>query len=119
MLPHLTYCYLVWHNCGSSEGRKIERIQERQLRAVFNSHSESYENLLVRAELSSLLNRRLRDITILMYKVKDGLAPSIVDEKYLRRKALPIFNAMNYGKHSLRYQGPHIWSKLDNKLKGS
>ena len=54
-----------------------------------------------------------------MYKVKDGLAPSIVDEKYLRRKALPIFNAMNYGKHSLRYQGPHIWSKLDNKLKGS
>ena len=25
----------------------------------------------------------------------------------------------NYGKHSLRYQGPHIWSKLDVKLKGS
>ena len=29
------------------------------------------------------------------------------------------FNTINYGKHSLRYQGPHIWSKLDNKLKGS
>ena len=25
----------------------------------------------------------------------------------------------NYEKHSLRYQGPHIWSKLDNTLKGS
>ena len=32
---------------------------------------------------------------------------------------IPTFNTINYGKHSLRYQGPHIWSKLDIKLKGS
>ena len=37
----------------------------------------------------------------------------------LSRKALVIhletviFITINYGKHSLRYQGPHIWSKLD------
>ena len=66
--------------------RKIERIQERALRAVFNSHSESYENLLARAELPSLLNRRLQGIAILMYKVKYGLAPSIVNEP-LKRKS--------------------------------
>ena len=82
ILPHLTYCHLVWHNCRSSDSRKIERIQERALRAVFNSHSESYENLLVRAELPSLLNRRLQDIAILMYKIKYGLAPSIVNELF-------------------------------------
>ena len=123
------YCHLVWHNCRSSDSRKIERIQERALRAVFNSHSESYENLLVRAELPSLLNRRLQDIAILMYKVKYGLAPSIVNELFKRKSTsyslrnsdfdIPTFNTINYGKHSLRYQGPHIWSKLDNKLKGS
>ena len=32
---------------------------------------------------------------------------------------IPTFNTINYGKHSLRYQGAHIWSKLDIKLKGS
>ena len=78
ILPHLTYCRLVWHNCRSSDSGKIERIQERALKAVFNSHSESEENLLVRAD-----------------------------------------NTINYGKHSLRYQGPYIWSRLDNKLKDS
>ena len=26
---------------------------------------------------------------------------------------IPTFNTINYGKHSLRYQGPHIWSKID------
>ena len=127
ILPHLTYCHLVWHNCRSSDSRKIKRIQERAriIRAVINSHSESYENLLVRAELPSLLNRRLQDIAILMYKVKYGLAPSIVNELFKRKSTsyslrnsdfdIPTFNTINYGKHSLRYQGPHIRSKLDIK----
>ena len=35
ILPHLTYCHLVWLNCRSSDSRKIKRIQERALRAVF------------------------------------------------------------------------------------
>ena len=104
ILPHLTYCHLVWHNCRSSDSRKIERIQERALRAVFNSHSESYENLLVRAELPSLLNRRLQDIAILMYKVKYGLAPSIVNELFKQKSTsyslrnsdfeIPTFNTI-------------------------
>ena len=56
-------------------------------------------------------------------------APSIVDELFKQKRTsyplrnrdfdIPTFNSINYGKHSLRYQGPHIWSKLDNKLKGS
>ena len=112
ILPDLTYCHLVWHNCRSSDSRKIERIQERTLRGVFNSHSESYENLLVRAELPSLLNRRLQDIAILMYKVKYRLAPSIVNELFKSKSTsyslrnsdfdIPTFNTINYGKHSLR-----------------
>ena len=32
---------------------------------------------------------------------------------------IPTFNTINYGKHSLKYQGPRIWSKLDSKLKDS
>ena len=59
ILPHLTYCHLAWHFCRASDSRKIERIQERALRAVFKSFSEPYEELLKKAKLSSLLNRRL------------------------------------------------------------
>ena len=35
ILPHLTYCHLTWHFCKASDRRKLERIQERGLRAVF------------------------------------------------------------------------------------
>ena len=37
ILLHITYCHMVWHNCRSSDSRKIEQILERALRAVFNS----------------------------------------------------------------------------------
>ena len=75
IMPYLTYCHLVWHFCKASNTRKVERIQERALRIVYNSHSETYMNLLERAKLPSLLNRRLQDIVILMYKVKYRLVP--------------------------------------------
>ena len=64
-----------------------------------------------------------------MYQVKYSLTPSIVDELFKQKSTsyslrnsdfdFPTFNTINYGKHSLRYQGPYLWSKLDNKLKDS
>ena len=53
IMPYLTYCHLIWHFCKASDTRKVERIQERALRIVYNSHSETYMNLLDRAKLPS------------------------------------------------------------------
>ena len=35
ILPRLTYCHLVWHFCRASDSRKLERVQERALRAIY------------------------------------------------------------------------------------
>ena len=35
ILPHFTYCRLVWHFCRASDTRRLEISQERDLRAVF------------------------------------------------------------------------------------
>ena len=43
ILPHLTYCDVVWHFCKSSDKKKTERIQERALRTVFKSKSETLQ----------------------------------------------------------------------------
>ena len=68
-IPHLTYCHLAWNFCKSSDSRKIERVQERALRAIYKSKTETCEELLARARLPTLYNRRLQDIATLMYKV--------------------------------------------------
>ena len=42
----------------------LERIQERALRVIYQSHSATYEELLRHACIASLYNRRLQDITV-------------------------------------------------------
>ena len=58
ILPHLTYCHLIWHFRKSifRQKKKVERIQERALTAIYRSHSDTYEELLERANLPTLYN---------------------------------------------------------------
>ena len=77
--------------------------------------------------MPTLYNRRLQDIAILMYKVKHGMVPSFISDIFsvkssrysLRNRNfnIPSFNSVYYGKHSLRYLGPYLWSKLSNEVK--
>ena len=41
ILSHLTYCHLVWNFCKASDRKKLERVQEKALKAVFNK-KQSY-----------------------------------------------------------------------------
>ena len=59
-----------WHFAMASDKRKLERIQERPLRVIYLDKTSSYEDLLKRANLDTLNERRLKDILFLMYKVK-------------------------------------------------
>ena len=125
ILPHLTYCQKIWHFARASDKRKLERMQEKALRAVFLNKTSTYEQLLVKAHLPSLNNRRLEDILILMYKVKDSKAPSFLcdlfslsNKKYNLRNSdfdLPRFKTVRFGKQSITYLGPHLWAKLSKK----
>ena len=120
VLPHLTYCHLVWHFCRASD--LCKRLQERGLREVYNENQASYLQLLERAKLPNLMNRRLQDICILMYKVLYKLCPSYIfnifkehSSKYNLRQSdffTPRYNSVTYGKHSLRHLGPKLWAKL-------
>ena len=119
ILAHFTYCYTVLHFCKASDKRQLERVQERALRAIFNSKSDSYEELLLKAKLPSLYNRRLQDIIILMYKVKKSISPDYVNIIFevtdngnsLRNVDFDrprYLNTVHYGKHSLRYFGIYL-----------
>ena len=79
VLPYRSYCHLVWHFCKASDRGKIERLQEC---AVYRIKSASYQTLLKISGQPTLQNRRLQDIAILMYKVKNNLAPTNVAELF-------------------------------------
>ena len=129
ILLYLTYCHLVWHFCKSSDARKLERLQERELGAVYSDKHTSCSQFLKRAELPTLLNRRLQDICILMYKVKHKLCPTYIcnifndhNSSYFLRQSdfsIPSYNTVTYGKHSLCYLGPRLWGKLSLEVRSA
>ena len=113
----------------ASDSRKLERLQERALRLVYNTTTESYDALLKRAnlKLTTLKNRRMHDILILMFKVKNKLTTNqIADICYINKEntnskrynlrnadfVLPWFKTVTYGRNSLRFLVPQLWSKF-------
>ena len=91
---------------------------------MYNTTTESYDTLLKIAKLTTLQNRRLQDILlILMFKVKNKLTvnqiadifnineENINSKRYNLRNAdfvLPRFKTVTYGRHSLRFLGPQL-----------
>ena len=127
ILPHLTYCHLVWHFCNASDQRKLERIEELALRAVYKTRSVSNQELLDRTKLPTLYNERFQDIGTLMFKVKQSLEPVNISDLFNLKNTpynlpnsdfeLPRFETIKFGRNSIRYMGPLIWSKLPRHLR--
>ena len=46
IVSNFSYCPLVWHFCGKTNNAKLEKIQGRSRRILFNDYTSSYEDLL-------------------------------------------------------------------------
>ena len=120
--------FLVWGDHGTCclvSFACFPSLRKRGLRAVFRDTHLNYQQLLDKANLPTLCNRRLQDICILMYKAKHNLCPRPIynlfqpsNHTYQLRQtdfALPRFNTTTYGQHSLRYLGSKLWHNLSRK----
>ena len=64
IMSHFNYCPLVWHFCGATNTKKLERIQFRAIRCVLLDFESDYETLSDRAGLPTLELSRKRAIVI-------------------------------------------------------
>jgi hypothetical protein len=47
ILSNFNFCPLSWHFCSEANTNKIEKIQERALRFIYNDYNSTYESLLI------------------------------------------------------------------------
>ena len=95
------------------------------LRTIFKDRVSPYGDLLTHAGMTSLYNMRLQDIAIFMFKIRNRLLPYNILELFssspsnynLRNSDFHVqrVKTVKYGKHSLRFFGPFLWSKLSMK----
>ena len=72
------YCPLVWHFCGVINNNKLEKIQERSLRILFNDYESDVHDLLDSIGGQTLAWRRLKYMFLKVYKcIKKVNAPCL------------------------------------------
>ena len=76
------YCPLVWMRCNRSLNTKINWVNERCLRIVYNNKKSKFNVLLVNDGPASIHYQNLQKLAVEMFKVSRGLSPKTVNELF-------------------------------------
>ena len=133
VLSNFNYCPLVWHFYSSKSLKKIEKIQERTLRILYNDSTSDYNQLLNKSSKASMEVKCLRNLALEIFKTLNHLNPEYMKEIFYKTTNLthrPFNikvnqnnttkygnNTTKYGNKSLRSLGPHIWNSLPKQIK--
>ena len=126
------YCPLIWYFSSAKPLLKIECIQKRALRFLYNDHVSLYEELLTKANSHYMNIYRLKILCIEIYKTINDLNPGYMNNifkrydtdrpvrsQHLNNLKVPRVNQETFGTDSLTSLGPKIWNNLPIHLKCS
>ena len=71
--------------CYRQANNIINKLHERALRIVLNDHISDFEELLHKSSEMSSHHRNIQMLMTELYKIKDELAPPIMDSMLNRR----------------------------------
>ena len=127
---NFNYCPLVWMFSSAKSLNKVESLQKRALRFLYEDYVSSYEELLQKAGKETMKVNRLRSLCIEIYKLINNINPTYMNEIFKLRKIsravrsnyklnldVPTINQVSFG--SLRYYGSKIWNSLSFHIKSS
>ena len=128
ILSNFNFCPLVWHFAKEGNLQKIEKIQYRALRFIYNDYDSSYESLLAIAHLPSLHVRRMRSMAIETFKILHGKSPMYLNDlisyktlsysfRYSAIVNIPRVRTTRYGLRSFRYAAAKLWNELPDHFR--
>ena len=116
-----SHCPLVWmFNLSRVLNARIDKIQERGLRIVYDDYTSSFEALLSRHGSVRIHHRNIQSVAVVMYKVKNGLCPELMKCLFQINPnprdgstfVIPNVKTEYMGKLSLSYFGPVVWENM-------
>ena len=128
IMSNFSYCPLTWHFCTEQNTKKIERIQERALRFIYDDYRSTYEHLLEQSKLPSLKTRRMRKIALETFKIINKMSPLFLQDlikiknhsynfRYTNTAEVPRPRTTRYGIKSFRYEAAKLWNSLPNETR--
>ena len=125
---NFVYCSVAYNSFMLSQSRKIEKLNKRALRIVCNKYDGTYDDLLKETGKEMLYVNRKNNLVEFVFKVINNAAPPMESNFFTKQVSpynmrdsnklvLPTFNTIQYGKKSIRYQGPSLWNSLPSDVK--
>ena len=79
IISQFGYCPLVWMFHSRGLNNKMNSLHERALRITYGDRSSSFEDLLKKDDSVSIHHRNLEALTPEIFKVKNNIAPEIME----------------------------------------
>jgi hypothetical protein len=128
ILSNFNYCSLTWHFCNERSTQKMERIQERALRFIYNDYLSPYITLLENSKFPALHVRRLKVMAIEAYKIFHRQGPTLLHDLLVPKTSkysfrydnivnVPHVRTTTYGLKSFRYSAAKLWNELPNSFR--
>ena len=112
------YCPLVWMFSSAKSLNKVESLQKRALRFLYEDYASPYEELLQKAGEENMKVNILRSFCIEIYKSINNINPTYMNEMFKLRKTRRVvrsnyklnldvvtINQVSFGDKSFRYYG--------------
>jgi hypothetical protein len=103
-LSNLIFCPLAWHFCSKANTIKLEKIQERALRFIYEDYNSTYEELLHIAKVPSLQIRRMRIMALECFKILHKLSPPCLNDLVVLKNSKYSFRYSNIVRTLLNIQ---------------
>ena len=110
---------------------KISRIQEQDLRIVYNDYKFSFKEILERNHSFKIHKRNIQYLATEAYKVKNDLSPVIINDvfQFGKNSAYELrsgnhlqrtnIQTVHFGSESIKTLGAKIWDLIPAEIKAS
>ena len=128
ILSNFNFCPLACHFCNKSNTSKLEKIQARALRFIYEDYESTYDELLEKAKVPSLKVRKMRTMAIECFKILNKFSPSCLHDLVVFKDCKYNFRYSNivdisrvrtstYGKNSFKYAAAVLWNDLPDDFR--
>ena len=122
------HCPLIWMFCGKMSDNLIVKTHYRTLRAIYDTQTRSYEELLHLSGKKKIHTQNLQILMVEVYKCLNNISPPFTWD-YFKQKNTPYHlrntqllelskcRTKTYGLNTTLFKGALLWNKLPNHFK--
>ena len=124
------YCPLIWMFCSKMSDNLIVKTHYRTLRAIYDTQTRSYEELLHLSGKKKIHTQNLQILMVEVYKCLNNISPPFTWD-YFKPKNNPFYlqntllldlsmcRTKKYGLNAILFKEALLWNKLPNHFKAA